>query len=165
MGTPQQDQGRQPGASGFGDFTDIDLKPEYGKLGNPWVRGYAEFCVSDNAPIDIPVDSCFPVTNTFIDGERNTLQIGSTVTSYHYILFNEENSQPEPKSCAANVNSALAGRVTVTMLAIEGCVVWAGEVDGLCPIKRPGYYEDRAAKLGAGTLLAALLPAGLERYS
>lgn len=143
-------------------FSELDT-PQYGQPGAPRVRGYAEFRVSDDAPMDIAVDSCFPVNNTFVDGERNTLRIGGTVTPSQCIFYDEDNFRLEPKPCAAKADSALASKVTETMLASAGCtgVVWPDEVDGQCPNESSEDDEDDAGRLGERKLPAVLLSAGI----
>ncbi|SPN96554.1 uncharacterized protein DNG_00077 [Cephalotrichum gorgonifer] len=128
----------------------------------PRIKGFALFQVSDDAPMDIAMDSCLsPQLN---DGERNTLRIGGTVTPSQCIFYDEENFRPEPNPCAVKVDSALASRVTESMLARSGCkdVSWPDEVDGPCDVEKedePSGAEGRLVPkviIFAGMLLGAL---------
>ncbi|SPO07622.1 uncharacterized protein DNG_10317 [Cephalotrichum gorgonifer] len=132
----------------------------------PAIKGFALFQVSDDAPMDITLDSCLSLEDTsFNNEERNTLRIGGTVTDSQCIFYDEENFRPEPNPCAVKADSALASRVTETMLARSGCkdVSWPDEVDGPCPIEKedePSGAEGRLVTRGviilAGMLLGAL---------
>ena len=95
--------------------------PDYEQLWSPYIQGSANFSVSNDAPLDLVRDSCLPVNETFINGERNTLCVGGTVTKEQCVFYDEGDFQPEPKACTAKADAALASRVTETMLAASGC--------------------------------------------
>lgn len=142
---------------------DIDnYPPGYEQPWAPRIDGWTDFRVSDDAPLELESDSCMAVNRTFINGWRNTLRVGGTVTEEQCIFFDEDDFRPEPKPCAAKVDAALTSKVTETMLAAAWCtgVDWPDEVDGQCTPDKDDD-EDGAGRLGGGHILAVFLSAGL----
>jgi len=65
----------------------------------------------------------------------NSLRIGGTITDTKCIFFDEENLRPEPNSCAAKADSAMAARATQKFLDMMGCEpndAWPADSQGHC---------------------------------
>ena len=117
--------------------------PRY-SLDVPMISGMVRWKVSDDAPMDIepPDNACPDVESTLEDSNStNTLRLGGTVTDAKCIYYDDENLRPNPNPCAAKADSALAAKVTQTMLKEMICKpddVWPADSRGHC-FDQPGY--------------------------
>lgn len=143
--------------------SDMD-PPDFSGNWIPGIDGGVVFQVSNDGSLNLERESCVPVNETFIK-DVNSLRVGGTVSPTECIFFNEDNFRPDPKPCAAPVDSALASRVSDAMVRAADCEgrVWPDEIPDKCDYEsRLGHDdEDGAGRLGGGHFLAVCLSLGL----
>jgi len=118
-------------------------EPQF-SLDAPMITGIVRWKVSDDAPMDIeqPDNTCPDVESTLGDSNStNTLRLEGTVTDAKCIYFDDKSLRPKSNPCAAKADSALAARVTQTMLSEILCKpddVWPADSRGHC-FDQPGF--------------------------